>query len=80
MSIATDLSLHTDHPTTSPPAAPVPYQYYRGGSLQRKGLPDDTDGVYDYLDSAHAHAVTGYRGNTYDYDARACPERRPKVA
>ena len=45
------------------------YEYFRGGSLQRKGDPINTsDGLYDYDDTEHVHAVTGYRDNSYGYD------------
>ncbi|MBM4461667.1 MAG: hypothetical protein FJ011_28575, partial [Chloroflexi bacterium] len=46
------------------------YDYYKGGSLKRKGAADNSnDGLYTYGDASHPHAATGYRGNSYSYDA-----------
>jgi RHS repeat-associated protein len=45
------------------------YDYYKGGSLKRKGAAlDAADGLYTY-DAGHPHAVATYRGNSYSYDA-----------
>jgi RHS repeat-associated protein len=45
------------------------YDYYKGGSLKRKGAADNAnDGLYTY-DAGHPHAVATYRGNSYGYDA-----------
>jgi RHS repeat-associated protein len=45
------------------------YEYYKGGSLKRKGAADNAnDGLYTY-DAGHPHAVATYRGNSYGYDA-----------
>ncbi len=45
------------------------YDYYKGGSLRRKGAADNAaDGLYTY-DANHPHAVATYRGNSYSYDA-----------
>ncbi len=46
------------------------YEYYRGGSLQRKGdAGNANDGLYAYDDGEHVQAATSYRGNSYGYDA-----------
>jgi RHS repeat-associated protein len=58
---------------TTPPAGAgnysEGYEYYKGGSLKRKGAADNAnDGLYTY-DAGHPHAVATYRGNSYGYDA-----------
>jgi hypothetical protein len=44
------------------------YDYYKGGSLKRKGTLNGSDGAYTY-DANHPHAAATYRGNSYSYDA-----------
>ncbi len=45
------------------------YDYYKEGSLKRKGAADNAnDGLYTY-DANHPHAAATYRGNSYSYDA-----------
>jgi RHS repeat-associated protein len=53
------------------------YEYFKGGSLKRKGAAGNpSDGLYTLrqaqgrlYDAGHPHAVATYRGNSYGYDA-----------